>query len=179
MDSFESLIKKLLENDNYWVKQSYKVNLTPEQKIKIGSPKMPRAELDLIAFNHKQNHLLIVEVKSFLNSKGVDALDIIDVTRKSANRYKLFTRPEYSDTVMNVTKQQLISDGLIDHSTTIQLALAVGNVVESRLVDLQQHFKTNSWLLIEPNEIRNKLIQLKDSKYSNDLVSLVVKMLLN
>ncbi len=165
MDSFEYLIKNLLENDNYWVKQSYKVELSPEQKTSIGSSTMPRVEVDLIAFNHKKNHLLIIEVKSFLNSKGVDALDIIDSKRSSASRYKLFTRPVYRDVVIEMTKSQLIQEGLIDESTTIQLALAAGNLVESRASMLGEYFDENKWLLFDPICIKNKLINLKDTKY--------------
>ena len=179
MDNFELLIKTLLENDNYWVKQSYKVELTKNQKLLAGSPSMPRPELDLVAFNHKRNHLLLIEVKSFLDSKGVDGRDIIDISRSSANRYKLFTRPEYRKVVIEEAQSQLIANGLIDSSTSVQLALVAGNVVESEMNHLRHHFKKNNWLLIEPSDIKSKLIKLKDSKYNNDLMSLTVKMLLN
>lgn len=179
MDNFESLIKTLFESDNYWVKQSYKVELTPEQKVQAGSPKMPRPEIDLIAFNQKQNHLLIIEVKSFLNSKGVDALDIIDSSRTSANRYKMFTRRDYRNVVIEATREQLIQTGFINNTTTIQLALAAGNIVESRSLILSEHFIKNEWLLLDPKIIKNKLLKLKDTQYSNDLVTLTTKMLLN
>ena len=36
MDYFEGMIKTLLESDGYWVRQSFKVNLTKEEKRNIG-----------------------------------------------------------------------------------------------------------------------------------------------
>lgn len=57
MDYFESICKTLLEDEGYWVRQSYKVELSKEQKRKLGKPSLPRPEIDLIAFNHHCCHL--------------------------------------------------------------------------------------------------------------------------
>src|SRR3990167_7524540 len=83
MDSFETLVGSLLEKDGFWVRTSVKVELTPEEKRKIGRPSSPRWELDLVAYKAKSNELLVVECKSFLDSPGVRARGL-DGTDKTA-----------------------------------------------------------------------------------------------
>jgi hypothetical protein len=53
MDSFETLVGSLLEKDGYWVRTAMKVDLTKEEKRKIGRPSTPRWELDLVAYKAK------------------------------------------------------------------------------------------------------------------------------
>lgn len=50
MDSFESVVSTILERDGYWVKSTFKVGLTKEEKREIGRPSSPRWELDLVAY---------------------------------------------------------------------------------------------------------------------------------
>ena len=72
MNAFEDIVKVYLEEKGYWVRQSVKVEkITSEDKKAIGLTTMPRPEIDLVALNAKENELLLVEVKSFLNSQGV------------------------------------------------------------------------------------------------------------
>lgn len=71
MDYFESIIKTLLESESYWVRQSFKVNLTKEEKRNVGKHTIPRSEIDLLAYKPNQNKILAIEVKSFLYSSGV------------------------------------------------------------------------------------------------------------
>lgn len=71
MDYFESIIKTLLESESYWVRQSFKVNLTKEEKRNVGKHTIPRPEIDLLAYKPNQNKILAIEVKSFLYSSGV------------------------------------------------------------------------------------------------------------
>ena len=74
MDHFESIIKTLLEAEGYWVRQSFKVNLTKEEKRQIGKPSIPRPEIDLLALHFARNEVLAFEAKSFLDSPGVKLL---------------------------------------------------------------------------------------------------------
>ena len=71
MDSFESLVALLFERDGYWTKTSFKVELTKEDKEKIGLKTTPRWELDILAYKAKDNSLRVIECKSFLDSSGV------------------------------------------------------------------------------------------------------------
>ncbi len=66
MDYFEAIVKTLLEDDGFWTRQSFKVNISKEDKRNIGKPTIPRPEIDLIAFKPAS--------KEILEIKGVRAL---------------------------------------------------------------------------------------------------------
>jgi hypothetical protein len=61
MDSFEDLLSTLFNRKGYWTKTNFKVELTKEEKVKIGHPSSPRWEIDLIAYKPKENELLVIE----------------------------------------------------------------------------------------------------------------------
>lgn len=46
MDYFEALVRTLLEAEGYWTRQSFKVNLTREEKRVVANPSIPRPEVD-------------------------------------------------------------------------------------------------------------------------------------
>ncbi len=71
MDAFESLISMLLRHEGYWTTPSFKVELTPADKAKIGRESSPRWEIDLVAYKPSTDELLAVECKSLLDSTGV------------------------------------------------------------------------------------------------------------
>ena len=52
MNAFEEIIAKLLNQEGYWTRTGYKVNLSPPQKAEIGIPSMPRPEIDILAYNN-------------------------------------------------------------------------------------------------------------------------------
>jgi len=66
MDAFESVIALLLRQEGYWVIPSFKVEITREEKRKIGRPSSPRWEIDLVAYQGATNEVLAVECKSYL-----------------------------------------------------------------------------------------------------------------
>jgi hypothetical protein len=78
----------LLRHDGYWTTPSFNVDLTKEEKRRIGSASSPRWELDVVAYKGSTNEVLAIECKSFLDSTGV-------ILRKGMfepeTRYKLFT----------------------------------------------------------------------------------------
>ena len=71
MDYLEKIVKTILESEGYWARQLFKIDLSPEQKRRIGKPTMPRPEIDLLAFKPNDNIVVAMEVKSYLNSAGV------------------------------------------------------------------------------------------------------------
>ncbi|HOS46726.1 MAG TPA: hypothetical protein PLQ69_09640, partial [Paludibacter sp.] len=96
MDSFESIVRTIFENKGYWVKTSFKVNLTKEEKRIIGRPSSPRWELDIVAFKGGDKEILVIECKSYLDSFGVKADGLRD--GKDKERYKLFNDKILRDT---------------------------------------------------------------------------------
>lgn len=61
MDAFEAVVATVLERDGFWVRTSFKVNLTKDDKIAIGRPSSPRWELDIVGYRPGDNLLRIVE----------------------------------------------------------------------------------------------------------------------
>ena len=76
MDYSESIIATLLEAEGYWVRRSFKVNLTKEEKRRIGRLSIPRPEIDLLAYRRPRNEVLALEAKSYLDSPGVRFSDL-------------------------------------------------------------------------------------------------------
>src|SRR5215213_3406188 len=90
MDAFENVVAMLLERSGYWVRPGYKVNLTKEEKRAIGRPSCPRWELDIVAYKGTSNELLVVECKSYLDSKGVGISGFDGSDDSATKQYKLF-----------------------------------------------------------------------------------------
>ena len=122
MDFFELLVKTILDEKGYWTRQSYKVSLCKSDKKLLGRLTMPRTEIDLLALNQVSNELLIVEVKSYLNSAGVITKDLSLTFDTPEGPYKLFTCKFYREAVIKQLRKQLISERLINPSTKIKWA---------------------------------------------------------
>ncbi|MGO8794458.1 MAG: hypothetical protein ACLQLC_06520 [Candidatus Sulfotelmatobacter sp.] len=48
MDAFKQVVSEILWMDGYWVGTSVKVDLTKEEKVRIGRPSSPCWELDIV-----------------------------------------------------------------------------------------------------------------------------------
>lgn len=55
MDSFESLVSSLLRREGYWTETGFKVELTKQDKHRIGRPSLPLWEIDVVAYKGKGN----------------------------------------------------------------------------------------------------------------------------
>lgn len=177
MDHFESLIKLLLERKGFWVLQSHKVNLTKEEKVQVNKHSIPRVELDLIAFNQKTNELLVLEVKSLLDSYGVKLSDLKKKFDIQEGNYKMFTCENYRTTVFKRLKKDLIHKGLINEKTKIVLGLAAGQVYQDKSEEMRTFCKSQNWYFWSPEEIRNEVLALADEKYENNPVIMTAKLL--
>ncbi|MCQ9076721.1 hypothetical protein [Vibrio harveyi] len=178
MDYFESILKTLLETEGYWVKQSFKVNVTKHEKRDIGKPSIPRPEIDLIAYSPKENRVIVMEVKSYIDSSGVRLDDLTVETEIPEGRYKLFTCSNYRKIVFNRLKLDLVQLGLCNEDTTFVLALAAGNVYRSQSTEIKQLFDHKSWVFWSPELIKDKVIKLSSSGYENDPVIITTKILM-
>jgi hypothetical protein len=178
MDYFEYIIKGLLEERGYWVRQSVKVNLTKEEKRAIGKPSIPRPELDLVGYNPSRNELLMVEVKSFLDSPGVRASDMLATHDIPDGRYKLITCPSYCGVVQNRIVRDWSENGLICKEPAISKTLAAGKVYRGQEQELMNALESRGWGLISPTEIKGYLQALADRDYENEAVVIAAKMLL-
>ena len=136
MDHFEAVVHTLLEAEGYWVRASYKVELTKEEKRQTGKPSIPRPEIDLLALHFQRNEVLALEVKSYLDSPGVKLSDLSKEHDTAEGRYKLFTSKRYRTIVLGRLRQQLLESGAINTDTKLILGLAAGKVYQGRSEEL-------------------------------------------
>jgi len=176
MDAFESVIAMLLRQEGYWIYPSYKIDLTKEEKRAIGKASAPRWEIDIIAYKGATNELLAVECKSYLDSGGVV---FIDEGLFPPNRYKLFLYPDLREVVLNRLEKQLVEAGSCRPKPTVHLALAIGKKAKATDRELLKNwFATNKWTLFDDEWVHDRLRNLKDSKYENDIAYVATKLAL-
>lgn len=175
MDYFESLIKTLLEAEGYWVQQSFKVNLSKEEKKLIGKPSAPRPEIDLLAFKYSTNEILVIEAKSFLDSPGVRLRELTDLQEQQEGRYKLFTSERYRSVVMARLHADLNERGMADSNTRLTLGLAAGKIYQQKSDAVRKHMREMHWWFWSPEEIRQKVLCLADRGYENDPAIITAK----
>lgn len=178
MDHFEAVIHTLLESEGYWVRSSYRVALSKQQKRDTGKPSIPRPEIDLLAFHVKRNEVLALEVKSYLDSPGVKLADLSKEHDTAEGRYKLFTSKKYRLIVLGSLQQQLITAGAINEATTIKLGLAAGKVYQGRSEALRTHLEAAGCFFWSPEDIRSKVTALADGPYENNATTITAKVLL-
>lgn len=77
-----------------------------DDKVLISKPTIPRPEIDIIGYKARTNEILIVEVKSFLDSPGVKFDHLNQEHDIPKGRFKLFTCENYRNIVFN----RLLSD---------------------------------------------------------------------
>ena len=184
MNAFENIVAKYLETKGYWVRQSVKIPISKEDKKAIGLPSMPRPEIDLVALNAKENELLLIEVKSLLDSYGVyfgavSGEDKSPRGQQDAKRYRLFTDRNFREVITAKLREEYLKQGLINENTKINYALAAGHIHsvddESRIRD---HFSREGWKLFAPGEIKECIKELSKRGWEDNLVTITAKLIL-
>lgn len=178
MDHFEAIVKTLLEADGYWVRQSFKINLTKEEKQAIGKPSIPRPEIDLLAFHFARNEVLALEAKSFLDSPGVTLSHLEEEHDLPEGRYKLFTSERYRSIVLAGLLKDLIRLGMANTDTKITLGLAAGKVHQGLSDAIQEFMSKREWFFLSPEEIKEKVTALARLGYENDPAIITAKILM-
>lgn len=178
MDSFESVVATILERDGYWIRSGFKVELTKEEKQRIGRHSSPRWELDLVAYKASANEVLVVECKSYLDSLGVNFNDVTG-KGKGAKRYKLFNDRVLREVVFGRLIMQLVQAGACAPDPSVRLCLAAGKIVrESDRTAIQKHFNEQGWQLWDAQWLRAALTRVADGSYDNQVAAVVAKLLL-
>lgn len=179
MNAFESLVAMLLRRDGYWVQPSFKVELTKEEKRRIGRPSSPRWELDLIAYKGKGNELLVVECKSYLDSPGVRFKGVDGSDAKHAVRYKLFNEDTLRKIVLDRLVTQLVGSGACADSPSVRLCLAAGKIAtKDDRSKLRKHFERKRWLLFDDEWLHDRLETVSESGYEDEIATIVAKLLM-
>ncbi|MCH8806125.1 MAG: hypothetical protein IH986_08555 [Planctomycetes bacterium] len=176
MDSFESIVQTIFEHKGYWVKTGFKVELTKEEKRKIGRPSSPRWELDVLAYKGRSNELLVIECKSYLDSTGVKADGLRDV--KPNDRYKLFNEETLREIVFARLVAQVAESGSCRTNTSVKLCLAAGRVATDKdREEISDYFKSKGWGFYSDEWIKNELVKLSDSGYQDEVAIVATKLL--
>ncbi|MEA1648784.1 hypothetical protein UAJ10_07110 [Nitrospirillum sp. BR 11164] len=179
MDAFEQLVGDILRMQGFWVHTSMKVDLSPEDKRKIGRPTSPRWELDVVGYRGSDNVLQVVECKSYLDSKGVQAASFMEAELGQGGRYKLFNEALVREVVFNRLAAQLVELKACRENPEVKLALACGkfstNTDRNTVRDL---FDTQGWTLWDEVWLKDNLRAMAKSRYQNQISAVVAKLLL-
>lgn len=178
MDHFESIISTLLEADGFWIRRSFKVNVTKEEKRQIGKHSIPRPEIDLLAFHFAKNEVHAIEAKSFLDSPGVKLAQLQEEHDVPEGRYKLFTSLRYRSIVLDRLSQDLIACGMANSGTKISLGLAAGKVYQGKSDPIREFMEKKKWLFWSPEDIKRKVTALAARGYENDPAIITAKILM-
>jgi len=178
MDAFENIVAQLLIEDDFWVMTSVRVDLTKEEKKEINKPTTPRPEIDIIAFNLKNNTLFLIEVKSFFDSRGVVFSELQKKSDIQKGRYKLLTSDKYRNIISKRLFEDLNKKGLINTKTKISYGLIAGNVYQNKESEIKEYFNSKKWLFWGPSEIKSKVIKLSSKGYENNPVTIASKIIL-
>ena len=177
MDAFEQVVAEILWREGYWVRTSFKVELTREDKLRIGRPSSPRWELDIVAYRGKDNLLQVVECKSYLDSIGVQKSGFDGTDPKTARLYKLFTDDVLRDVVFQRLREQLTKNGACQPNPEVKLCLACGKIKGGCQEWLGHHFRERGWGLWDVNYLRNRLEEMAGGGYENQVSAVVAKLL--
>ncbi|MFP5476385.1 MAG: hypothetical protein ACLGJD_22310 [Gammaproteobacteria bacterium] len=178
MDHFESLICTLLEAEGYWLRRSFKVNVTKEEKRSIGKHSIPRPEIDILAFKPSGNSVLAIEVKSFLDSPSLKIEQLQAEHEVPEGRYKLFTTERYRSIVLGRLHTDLVQCGMANAQTKVSLGLAVGKIYQKRTEAIREFMRSRQMFFWSPEDIKQKVTALADRDYENDPAIMVAKVLL-
>lgn len=178
MDHFEGIVATLLEAEGYWVRRSFKVNVTKEEKRLIGKHSIPRPEIDLLALNFAKNEVIAFEAKSFFDSPGVNFNELSATHDIPEGRYKLFTSERYRSIVFSRLHLDLIGSGMANTSTEIRLGLAAGNVHQGHTALINEFMQEKGWPFWSPEAIKTKVTALAERGYENDASIITAKILM-
>jgi hypothetical protein len=178
MDHFENIISTLLEAESYWVRRSFKIRVTKEEKRQIGKHSIPRPEVDLLALDFSRNRVIAFEAKSFLDSPGVKLTDLQREHEVPEGRYKLFTSQRYRSIVFSRLLQDLIVGGMANSDTTLSLGLAAGKVYQGQSTPIREFMEKNKWVFWSPEDIKHKVTALAKRGYENDPAIITAKILM-
>ncbi len=177
MNAFEEIVAGLLRQEGYWTYLGYKVNLTKQERAVLEKPSLPRPEIDVLAYQAQDNVLLWVECKSYLDSRGVRAIDVIDPHAKYASRYRMFTCKQYREIVSERLKVQVVEARLCPSIPVVNYSLVAGKIIsDSDREKLKCHFACKGWILHDAEWLKKGLTKLSSVGYEDDVAVMVAKL---
>lgn len=177
MDVFEQIVARLMEEQGYWVRQGVRANLSKAQKESLGNPTMPRPQVDLVGYSPKQRELVFLEVKSFLDSRGVTLKGLKHWYQSRPNRYKLLNVAQYQGVVTKTILREYRRAGLVTGRILIRVGLAAGNVPQSERAPVRTFAQDQGWYYLGPDQIAEGIRRLSRGPYEESAAILTAKLL--
>ncbi|RJO60904.1 MAG: hypothetical protein C4542_07865 [Dehalococcoidia bacterium] len=183
MNAFEDIVALYLEENGYWVRQHVKVhNITKEDKVILERPSLPTPEIDIVAYEVSSNTLVLVEVKSLLDSYGVHYYAVSgsgnsNSDKADARKYRLFNDDGFRKIITERLREEYLGAGLINAETSISYALVAGNIATTWDEEkLKEYFKLKEWRLILPEDIRKGIRELAKKGWEDSVVVMTAKL---
>ncbi len=175
MEALEAIVAAIFQSKGFWVRTSVRVKL---ELAKRRNKCDPRTELDVVAYSPQTHELWVVECKSFLNSRGVQARAFLNPGEPAKKRYKLFHDSDHWNNVRDRLLQQLdFGDIYSGEPLKVYLCLAAAHVAGGGEIELADHFKKCGWQLLGPGWLKEGLKELANNDYENDAITMTVKLL--
>jgi hypothetical protein len=180
LDAFEQIVSEILISQGYWVQTSFKVELTKAEKREIGRFSAPRWELDIVAYKGMVDELLVVECKSYFDSRGVTLSSLcLDDPTNTKSRYKLFAEEKLRTVVFSRLVKQLSGNGSCKEFSKVNLALACGKIAtETDREGLMKAFNERGWKLFDLEWLKEGLNSISSDSYENRVSSVASKILI-
>jgi hypothetical protein len=176
MDYFEATVARILEEQGYWVRENVHVELTKAVKKLLGKPSLPRPEIDIVGYRAVDNALVLFEVKSYLDSHGVQPKHLLGSGWKN-NRYKLLTIPALQQAVKDALVAHYRKQGLVRRGVSVTFGLAAGYVQPRFEAEVRKIAQSNSWVYLSPGDLAKAVWGLANGGYENSPFVLTAKLL--
>lgn len=176
MDAFEHIVGLYLQEKNYWTRHSVKVDLTKEDKEKIGLPTIPRPEIDIVAYNPVSDVLVLIEAKSYINSTGVTIGGLSGTDIKTKDRYRILNNKTYQKVVTERLVESFIQNKIIKKTTKIKYALAAGNVQGKSQTAVADFLKEKGYLYFDPDDIKQTIKNLAEKGWDDNIITVTAKL---
>ena len=119
--------------------------------------------------------MILIEVKSYLDSDGVKYNDLIGKS-KNKKRYRLFNNSKYRNLVTSTLRREWLNKGLITKNTSIRYGLAAGKVQLKSTKTVRNYLIKNNYYYFSPEQIRTTIKGLANADYFDDIVIMVSKL---
>jgi hypothetical protein len=178
MNSFESIVAGLFRAEGFWTAIGYRVELTKEQKRKIGKPSLARPEIDILAYKGKENQLIWIECKSYLDSPGVRYKHFTNSSDSGFQRFKVFNDPPYRRVISQALIDQATESGLTRPKPKLKYCLVAGKAgTDSDKRKIADMFIKKGWVFHDIDWIREQLKKLATSRYEDDITMMLAKII--
>jgi len=174
---FEYFVETYIQQQGCWTFRSVYVEITKKDKQSLGLHSMPRPEIDIVAYRAAAHELLLIEAKSFLNSRGVTVKKLQSLLGTSGGKYRILTWPAYQRIVSRRLVEKLLEVGMLQSSPKIKYGLAAGNAPKADRDALHVLAQEQNWWYVGPDELRDYLQSLAKRRYENTPETIASKML--